>query len=415
MSGKLSFYSAAKYTIIGEIGRGGMGVVFLAQRDCEGVADLLVLKTIKQLSSAEMEKLKNEARLAASLRHENIVRTYGLEAIPISDLPQNFLKDLENKPATKTESNRMLVVEAQKKIQRGETYSGGRVIKSLKPQNEKNKLFMMVMDYVQGQDLREVIMAHSRQKLLLPLMLGAFVVSRVCRALEYAHQVIVHRDLSPENILVNHQGVAKLTDFGVAMDISQGKQDFAGKLQYMSPEQLNLQKIDGRSDIFSMGLIAYQLATGISPLLPNSALVFKDQYLSLKDVVKEEIPAPHLVCKDIPIEYSNIILKMLSVSKLNRYQKMSDVCNDLEKKYLYSAGFGPTNNSMQSYMEILKNEFKDPSQQQLKSLSFLSDKDRKIHLKRKVDIRNYTKLGIEFAQDRAARSLLSILGLKLKS
>ncbi len=247
----LSFNSTAKYTFIGEIGRGGMGLVFLAQRECEGVADLLVLKTIKTLSSDKLDALRNEARLAATLRHENIVRTYGLESIPLSRLPKAFINEITNMKAKSSETNRELGKEALEKIKDGYTYKGKQTIKPAEKSEEK--LYLMVMDYIEGNDLREFMMKHFKRGILFPLPISAFIISRICRALEYAHAIIIHRDLSPENILINKQGVAKLTDFGIAVAISQEGTDFAGKLQYMSPEQFSRQKIDARSDIFAMG------------------------------------------------------------------------------------------------------------------------------------------------------------------
>ena len=274
----LSFNSTAKYTFIGEIGRGGMGLVFLAQRECEGVADLLVLKTIKTLTTDKLDALRNEARLAATLRHENIVRTYGLESIPLSKLPKAFINELTNMKPKSSETNRELGKEAIEKIKDGYTYKGKQTIKPTDaPTKSEDKLYLMVMDYIEGNDLREFMMKHFKKGLLFPLPISAFIISRICRALEHAHSIIIHRDLSPENILVNKQGVAKLTDFGVAVAISQEGMDFAGKLQYMSPEQFSRQKIDARSDIFAMGLIAYQLSTGISLLQPVQNLTFDEQ------------------------------------------------------------------------------------------------------------------------------------------
>ena len=267
----------------------------------------------------------------------------------------------------------------------------------------------MVMDYIEGNDLREFILKHYRKGFLFPIKISAFIVSRICRALEYAHGTIIHRDLSPENILINKQGVAKLTDFGVAVAISDGGGDFAGKLQYMSPEQFSRQKIDARSDIFAMGLIAYQLATGISLFQPKQGLSFEDQYIHIKELMKLEVVPPDEICSDIPKEYSHIIMKMLAYKKTERYQTMGDVASDLERKYLYAKGFGPTNNGLQTYLDILLTDFKEYDQAQLKRLSFLSDENNKIQMRRKISDKLITKKGIEEAKNRGALTLLSIL------
>lgn len=405
----LSFNSTAKYTFIGEIGRGGMGIVYLAQRECEGVADLLVLKTIKSLSTDKLDALRNEARLAAFLRHENIVRTYGLESIPLSKLPKDFVTEITNMQAKSTETNRELGKEAIEKLKDGYTYKPKQTISIVKPVKNEEKLYLMVMDYIEGNDLREFILKHYRKGYLFPLPISGFIVSRICRALEYAHGTIIHRDLSPENILINKQGVVKLTDFGVAVAISDGETDFAGKLQYMSPEQFSRQKIDARSDIFAMGLIAYQLATGISLFQPKQNLAFDAQYQHIKELMSLEIIPPHEICNDIPKEYSNIIMKMLAYKKSERYQTMAEVTNDLERKYLYAKGFGPTNQGLQTYLDILTSDFKEYTQAQLKQLSFLSDENHKIQLRRKISRNMLTRSGVQEAKNRGAVTILSIL------
>lgn len=406
----LSFNSTAKYTFIGEIGRGGMGLVFLAQRECEGVADLLVLKTIKTLTTDKLDALRNEARLAATLRHENIVRTYGLESIPLSKLPKAFINEITNMSAKSSETNRELGKEAIEKIKDGYTYKSKQTIKvNTNADNAEDKLYLMVMDYIEGHDLRDFMHKHFKKGYLFPLPISAFIISRICRALEYAHEIIIHRDLSPENILINNQGVAKLTDFGVAVAISSEGMDFAGKLQYMSPEQFSKQKIDARSDIFAMGLIAYQLATGISLFQPIQNLTFEQQYQHIKELMKLEIIPPHEICNDIPKEYSQIIMKMLAYKKAERYQSMSDVTSDLERKYLYAKGFGPTNHGLQAYLDILLKDFKEFDQEQLKKLSFLSDENHKIQLRRKISEKIITKRGLIEAKNRGAITLRSIL------
>ncbi|PCJ63264.1 MAG: hypothetical protein COA79_00215 [Planctomycetota bacterium] len=411
MTSNITFTSNARYTFVEEIGRGGMGIVYLAQKECEDVVDLLVLKTIKSLSQDKLDSLRNEARLAATLRHENIVRAYGLESIPLTKLPKKFMKELElHQDDSTTNKGGDRGSNAAKRIRGGHTYQSKRAIRHVNDRHDdKNKLYLMVMDYIEGCDLRDILSDFHNAGLLLPVPLGAFIVSRICRALEYAHEVIIHRDLSPENILVNKQGVAKLTDFGIAVAVSSERHDFAGKMQYMSPEQFSMQPVDKRSDIFAMGLIAYQLATGISLLQTDSSLDFKGQYNHVKKLMKKEFIPPHKICKDIPIEYSVIISKMIEMKKKDRYQSMSDVSNDLERRYLYAKGFGPTNNSLQAYLDIAELDFKEYDQDQLKKLSFLADENKKIQLKRRISKEIFSAKGIEVAKDIGAKSVLKNL------
>ena len=122
-----------------------------------------------------------------------------------------------------------------------------------------------------------------------------------------------------------------------------------------------------------------------------------------------EIVPPHEICSDIPKEYSHIIMKMLAYKKADRYQCMSDVTNDLERKYLYAKGFGPTNHGLQAYNDILSKDFKEFDQEQLKRLSFLADDANKIQLRRKITEKIITKLGISEAKKRGALTVLSIL------
>ena len=122
-----------------------------------------------------------------------------------------------------------------------------------------------------------------------------------------------------------------------------------------------------------------------------------------------EIIPPHEICNDIPKEYSNIIMKMLAYKKTERYQTMAEVTNDLERKYLYAKGFGPTNQGLQTYLDILTSDFKEYTQAQLKQLSFLSDENHKIQLRRKISRNMLTRSGVQEAKNRGAVTILSIL------
>lgn len=406
----LSFPSDVSYTFIEEIGRGGMGIVYLAQKECEDVVDLLVIKTIRNLNEDKIESLKREASIAATLRHENIVRTYGLEAIPLSKLPDEFHDEITQGPDANVKKGKK-GKELLSKLRSGHTISNQKRRKWLtdRTKYKGKKLFLMIMDYVEGLDLRDLNAQHIRNGLLLPPHLSAFIISRICRSLDYAHEYIIHRDISPENILINYQGVTKLTDFGVAVAADEEKNDFAGKLQYMSPEQLRMKKIDARSDIFSLGLVAYQMVTGISLYPPNPGKTFKEQYKSTKDLMKKEIIPPAEVCLDIPEEYSRIIMKMLQHDPAKRYQSAGHAGMDIERKFIYAKGFGPTNNSIQAYLQIVESGFKEFSQDQLKNLTFLSDEKKKIHLRRKIISDLYSIEGKKLAAERRALTICNFI------
>ena len=209
----LKFTSSSTYTIVGEIGRGGMGIVFLAEKNSEGVADLVALKTIRAKSAGHELKLKQEANIATGLRHENIVKTYGLESIPYSQLPPEFLREFDT---LSFENARR--VQVQNRAVPGGRFADARTRLRIAPQEgTEEKLYLMVMDYIEGTDLRTFMSEHLKRDLLIPAPLGGFLISRIARSLAYAHQTIIHRDVSPENLLLNTQGVAKLSDFGVAV------------------------------------------------------------------------------------------------------------------------------------------------------------------------------------------------------
>ncbi|HYE99152.1 MAG TPA: protein kinase, partial [Planctomycetota bacterium] len=221
--GGLKFQSSSSYTILCEIGRGGMGIVLLAEKNSEGVSDLVALKTIRAKSADHEARLKQEANIATGLRHENIVKTYGLESIPYEQLPPDFLKEFDS----------LSFEEATRRADVRRAFPGRpadpRTRLRVQPAaTADRRLFLMVMDYIEGTDVRVFQNDHAKRDLLVPVPLGAFIVSRVARALAYAHQTIIHRDISPENLLVNMHGGVKLSDFGVA--VSEGAEGVTGKI-----------------------------------------------------------------------------------------------------------------------------------------------------------------------------------------
>ena len=404
----VSFASTSNYTIMYELGRGGMGIVYLAERNSEGVMDHVVLKTIRTIEPKQIEYLRKEANIATFLRHENIVKTYGLEAIPLSKLPPRFREQLhtlkpqteENLQAKKMYRPKLIPPKGSLADKQGKFHSR----QTSKELRDDEKLYCMAMDYVEGFDLGYLNGGHIKVDLLIPAPLAAFIISRICRALGYAHKFIVHRDISPENIMVNSHGVAKLTDFGIAVAAGQQK-EFAGKLAYMSPEQLTGDKIDGRSDIFSLGLVAYQIVTGISLFAQPREMNFSEYVQYIAGQMAMGFPEPKEIRYDIPVELSNIISKMIETDVDKRYQSSEDVGNDLEKKYLYAKGFGPTNNSLAAYIELFQGDFKRIDQSKLKQLTFLRDENDKIAVHRLFSYDTYTKLGHKMIKETQKRQL----------
>ena len=356
----LKFHSSSGYTVVCEIGRGGMGIVLLAEKNSEGVSDLVALKTIRAKSADHESRLKREANTATGLRHENIVKTYGLESIPYSQLPGEFLKEFDSLSFENARRAAPRAVRVGDPRTRVHVQTGGA---------DARKLLLMVMDYIEGTDVRVFQNDHVKRDLLLPVPLAAFIVSRVARALAYAHQTIIHRDISPENLLVNTQGVVKLSDFGVA--VSENAEGITGKIPYLSPEQIFGQPVDARTDLYSLGLVLYLLLTGIPLQRAPSKLPAAERVDHIRRLLGKPFPAAAAVRPDVPAPVSEICARMLERDPGRRYARAEEVVRDLEQRYLYAKGFGPTNNSLQAYLEIFDAHFKEMSKEQLQQLPFL--------------------------------------------
>ena len=418
----VTFSSSAKYTFLYEIGRGGMGIVYLAERNAEEVIDYVVLKTIKTLSADRVARLRSEANIATLLKHENIVKTYGLESIPFRALPQSFQEEIgrlrhgfgEDDLAPSERLNPLedrdeLAIKSRTPLEIEQTEPTPTVESDDRRTEPGDKLYVMVMDYVEGTDPNQLQRNHLRHGLLVPVELGAFAVSRMCRALGYAHKYIVHRDISPENILINDQGVCKLSDFGIAVAADEATLEMAGKFEYMAPEQLTGRQADGRSDIYALGLVAYYIATGINLHLSSGARTPPERLAYAKDQADQPVTPPRDVRPDIPEMYSDIIMRMLEPDPNDRYQDIQETARDLEKRYLYAAGFGPTNNSLEAYMQLFRGKFAEPSREALQQLTFLAREDGRIHLRRRITRDTYGPAGLEMIQKRPKSWLCRLL------
>jgi len=399
----LEFDSTSTYTLVEEIGRGGMGIVFLAEKHAEGVTDYVVLKTLKTFSPEYIAMLKKEANIATGLRHENIVKTYGLEAVPYGDLPATFTGAVQG--VSFEQAHRNLHVRRLAGIRRG-AFNPNRIVirRPTAPPKDDRKLFMLVMDYVEGTDLGDLHHEHISRGLLLPGPLAAFAISRVCRALAYAHETCIHRDVSPENVLVNNQGVVKLSDFGIAVGGAEQCTLFAGKLSYMAPEQLEMQPADSRTDVYALGIVAYQILTGIL-LHPTPRGTFEEQVAYVRRSKAEAPMPPHLVRRDVPEILSAVVMKMIDMDPSRRYWRAEDAGNDLEQKVLYASGFGPTNNSLGAYLTLFDAKFQGATKDQLTQLRFLAGPDAKIHLHRHARAEDFTKAGLDMIKRRPGTAI----------
>ena len=292
------------YRIVRPIAEGGMGAVYEALQDgVEGFNKTVAIKTIKGRFAADAEFVRlfiGEAKLVADLVHENIVQVYNL----------------------------------------------GRV----------DERYYIVMEFVEGITLEQFIAHHEDAGVPVPVELGAFVVSRVCRGLDYAHHKlgrdgsalgIVHRDISPENIMVNFEGVVKVTDFGIAKAREVMEQDVEivmGRLDYMSPEQARREATDRRSDLYSVGVLLYEILSGRPPHRGVGSLL---RLHGLGAAYPKPIAA---VRADVPRDHAAIVDRALQPDPADRFQTAGEMGFALEY-HLYRGGYGPTNVTLGNYLK----------------------------------------------------------------
>jgi len=274
------------YRLLERVAVGGMAEVFRAKRSgVEGFEKVVAVKRILSHLSDNKEFVDmfvDEAKMVAGLTHPNIVQIFDL----------------------------------------------GRIERS----------YYIAMEYVHGRDLRTILRRAKERHVLVPLELSAFVVSRLAAALEYAHRkrdeagqpmLLVHRDVSPQNILLSFEGDVKLTDFGIAKAASKAsitdKGALRGKLLYMSPEQAWGKAMDRRSDIFSLGIVFYEMLTGQKPFLGTSEM-------SILETVREcRVAPPITVNPGIPEKMERVAMKALERDPEVRYQDAGEMHRDLER------------------------------------------------------------------------------------
>jgi serine/threonine protein kinase len=294
------------YQLLEKIAVGGMAELFRAKRTgVEGFEKVVAVKRILPHLSDNKEFVDmfiDEAKMVAGLAHPNIVQ--------ISDL--------------------------------------GKIEKS----------YYIAMEYVHGRDLRSILRRAKERGTALPPDLAVLIASRVCSALEYAHRKkddrgqkmkIVHRDVSPQNILISFEGDVKLTDFGIAKAATKATAHesgaLRGKLLYMSPEQAWGKPMDRRSDIFSLGLVLYEMLTDQRPFLGNSEL-------SILEMVRQcQIAPPSSVNPAIPEELERATMKALARDPEQRYDDAAEMQKDLER-HLHT-GRPPTGADIARFVQLL--------------------------------------------------------------
>jgi predicted ATPase/class 3 adenylate cyclase len=283
--------SFGKYQLVRQLGSGGMAQVFLAREPlAQGLAKILVIKKI-QPALAETPQFRqmfeDEAKIAVNLNHPNIVQTFGYGQI-------------------------------------GPTY-------------------FLAMEHVEGVDLLRVLNSAVGAGRPLPFGLCAYLGQQVAKALDYAHRKIdeygeplgiVHRDVSPQNVLVSWDGMVKLVDFGIARarHVREEEGVVKGKFAYMSPEQAAAQPVDARSDIFSLGIVLWEMCCA-RPLF--GGLKGKQ---ALNAIRAAQVPRPRELDPKIPVELEAILMKALAKRPEDRYASARELHNELGKLLFGLAG-----------------------------------------------------------------------------
>ncbi|HEX7843401.1 MAG TPA: serine/threonine-protein kinase [Kofleriaceae bacterium] len=275
-----------KYSLLGHLATGGMAEVWLArQLGIQGFEKIVVIKRARpELTDAETTQLfLDEARLVATLEHPNIAQVYEIGAV--------------------------------------------------------NGSYFFVMEYVDGADLRRLIEAAIAKRHPITLADALYIITHVCTALHYAHEKhdlegrplrLIHRDVSPSNVLVSHDGAIKVCDFGIAKAKNRKTEDtqsgvLKGKFSYMSPEQCSSKPIDRRSDVFSIGILLYELST-LTKLFRGTS-----DFALLQQIVEKPIPPPSLRVPTYPRELEKIVMKALAKSPDDRYPTAQALQLDLEE------------------------------------------------------------------------------------
>ncbi|MEY4617261.1 MAG: hypothetical protein RJB66_2221 [Pseudomonadota bacterium] len=275
------------YILLEKINAGGMAEVYLSKSvGANGVNKFLAIKRIlPQFADNRdfIEMFKEEAKIAVNLAHNNVVSIIDFKAA-------------------------------------------------------KNQLYL-VMEYVQGQNLRQILQQKKKKGLSLSLDFIVYVIREVAAGLEHAHRCvdkatgkplnIIHRDMSPQNIMISYDGEVKIVDFGIAKAEATGESTrvgtLKGKFSYMSPEQAEGLVIDKGSDIFSLGIILWEL-------IADDRLFAANNEMNILKRIKEcDIPDLRRVNSTVPVELERIVKKALMKDKTQRYQSTADLQKDLSR------------------------------------------------------------------------------------
>ncbi len=305
-----------KYYLLERINVGGMAEVFRAKQfGVEGFERLVAVKRILPNIAEDKEFIEmfvDEAKISVQLNHANIAQVFDL--------------------------------------------------------GHEEGSYYIALEHIHGRDLRAIFDRNRNQGTPMPVPQACFVIMKVCEGLDYAHNkrdaggrelALVHRDVSPQNVIVSHEGEVKLIDFGIAKAAGRGSQTQAGilkgKFGYMSPEQVRGLPADRRSDVFSCGIVLYELLTG------ERLFVGESDFSTLEKVRNVEILPPSTYNRKIQPELERIVLKALAKDVEDRYQNAIDLHDELQA-FVYTSGEFYSRKDLAGWMKQLwSKEIKEES------------------------------------------------------
>jgi serine/threonine-protein kinase len=277
-----------RYCLIERIGRGGMAEVFRAVAEgVEGFRRVFVIKRLRPEKSGSTEVTRmfvDEARLSALLHHPNIVQVYDFGQI--------------------------------------------------------HGTYFLAMEYLRGKDLAAVMKALRALKSAVVPPIAAHIAHQVATGLHYAHTLsrvdgkklsVVHRDVTPSNIMLQRTGAVKVLDFGIAQATNFARQvetaggRVKGKLAYLSPEQVRLEELDARSDVFALGVVLWEMLTG------QRLFAAENEFLTMRGVLTHPIATPSSKRPAVPPALDAIVARALERDRDKRYASAGDLAEDLER------------------------------------------------------------------------------------
>jgi hypothetical protein len=304
-------YKLGRYELLLPIAQGGMAVVWAARmRGSHGFSKIVAVKTMLPSLSGDphfQQLFLAEAGLASRIKHPNVCEIFDL--------------------------------------------------------GEERHVLYIVMEWIDGESLSTLLSACRKRERRIPFAVATKMVLDAAKGLHAAHELrseqgellgLVHRDVSPQNVLVTYDGQVKIVDFGVAKAVSVSEHQTTkaghvkGKVQYMAPEQAFCDAIDRRTDVFTLGIVLYQLTTGIHPFRAENELATLARITS-----PEPVPAPETLVKGYPRLLSAAVQRALSKDPDERYATMADFAKDLEAVSNKLAALGEEKNIGGFVREVL--------------------------------------------------------------